>query len=117
MLPDRALILCDGQEEIRSLFEFLDQEGATWRRDSDARLREKPSEIDFEGYAQEHGQLCISLQGGQVGYCNEQWYREVRSYENTINPKWNYISVQAFIELCGGVYQEEECAIDMGDLL
>ena len=117
MLPDSAIILCYSEEEAERLLGFLDSEGAYWPVDGNNKgLCIEHLEHTFHCYDDSPGkQLCYNLNADHtVCYCHERWYRtHLRKYGNHFDDRFNFCTVDEFIEMCEGVPHE----IDLDMLL
>lgn len=119
-LPERAVICIPDMEALEMLVQYCEDIGLRW-----GEFHSMRSCLDFVGeYLMDHPEdtcLCFNSEDeddAYFGYCYAQYY-EGTYYLNKQDERWNFCSVEQFIEWTGGfiVDTEEDADVDLATIL
>lgn len=111
--PERAIICIPDMAALEMLVQYCEAIGVQWNEDH--LMRES---LGFVGsYLKNHPfDTCVSLEVEEddiyFGYCYAAYYNN-SSYLNREDERWNFCSVENFIEWTGGAVIEEEPDIEV----
>lgn len=112
--PERAVICVDTDEDLVALLEFFDLREVPWRNHATAIEATR----FIRPYMEQNGQVCISLQYGELGYCYRAFYASRGYFLNYKDQKWNFCSAHEFITWNGGSPPEKaDIAFDFDSIL
>ena len=117
MIPDKAVITAQTEEEAKRLIKFLVDHGCQW-----------PYDVDNTNWDEDYESTCYDVERNkQVMHCSREWYEDrIREYDAGDHVEdgdwipddrsWLFISTDEFIARCTGE-DDMDSNVDISTLL